>query len=172
MLSDRLRQIEENLSLLQEQLGGMEKALIRAPEEEKPRIKQRIRDEIRLPMREYEQEYWQLIAENANQFVIPEADAEVAIAEIVEHVTQIEAQPLNPYSEEVLQILRDIRNKLTQPSSSASAKVKGVISTIPPFIGVAYEGELNLEKFFQQNFPTFTKLIRGATNKLRGDTKK
>jgi hypothetical protein len=41
--------------------------------------------------------------------------------------------------------------------------VKAIISTIPPFIGVAVEPELDVEKFLQNNFPTF----RAWAGKLR-----
>jgi hypothetical protein len=149
---NRLSQIEKNLELLQEQLGGKEEALIRAPQEEKIRIKQQIR-ELRKEIREQEENYWLVIAQQTKTVEIPEQEAEIIVAEIVEEVGQIEVQ--RQYPDEVVQILQEIRDKLNQPGETAAAKLKAVISSIPPFIGISYEAELDTENFLQRHFPTF-----------------
>ena len=149
---NRLSDIEENLELLQEQLVGKQKALNLAPQEEKIRIKQQIR-ELRKEIREQEEEYWLVIARQTKTEEIPEHEAEVIVAEIVEEVGQIEVQ--RQYPDEVVQILQEIRDKLNQPGPTAAAKLKGVISSIPPFVGISYEAELDTENFLQQHFPTF-----------------
>jgi len=165
MPSNRLSQIEENLSLLQEQLSGMERTLITAPAEEKTRLQQRIRLELRPQIRQYKEEYWQILVAKADHLSIPEPEAEVVVAEIVQEVTQLEVYQPAPYPAEVLQILQEIRDKLNQPGTAAAAKLKGVISSIPPFIGIAYEAELDTETFFRKHFPTFTRVIKGAVKK-------
>ncbi len=86
MPDSRLQQLEQNLSLLREQLGGMERVLITAPAEEKIRLQQRIRLELRPQIRDFEQEYWQLLAAKANELAISEPEAKVIVAEIVEQV--------------------------------------------------------------------------------------
>lgn len=149
---DRLSDIEENLELLKEQLVGKVKALNFAPQEEKIRIKQQIR-ELRKEIREQEEEYWQVFARQTKTVEIPEPEAEIIVAEIVGEVGQIEIQ--QQYSDEVLQILQQIRDKLNEPGPTAAAKLKGVISSIPPFVGISYEAELDTENFLQQHFPTF-----------------
>ena len=159
---NRLSDMEENLELLQEQLGGKQKALNFAPQEEKIRIKQQIR-ELRKEIQEQEKEYWQVLARQTTTAEIPEPEAEEIVAEIVEEVGQIEVQ--RQYSDEVLQILQEIRDRLNQPGSTAAAKLKGVISSIPPFVGISYEAELDTENFFQQHFPTFRKLIKVLAKK-------
>lgn len=151
---DRLSDMEENLEDLKEQLVGKVKALNLAPQEEKIRIKQQIREK-RKEIREQEEEYWQVLARQTKTVEIPEQEAEVIVAEIVEEVGQIEVQ--GQYSDEVLKILQEIRDKLNQPGATAAAKLKGVISSIPPFIGISYEAELDTENFFQRLFPTFRK---------------
>jgi chromosome segregation ATPase len=151
---NRLSQIEKNLELLQEQLGGKEEALIRAAQEEKIRIKQQIR-ELRKEIGEQEENYWQVLAQQTKTEEIPEQEAESIVAEIVEGVGQIEVQ--RQYPDEVIQILQEIRDKLNQPGATAAAKLKGVISSIPPFVGISYEAELDTEKIFQRHFPTFRK---------------
>ena len=150
---NRLSDMEENLELLQEQLGGKQKALNFAPQEEKIRIKQQIR-ELRKEIREQEEEYWQVLAQQAKTVEIPEHEAQAIVAQIVEEVGQIELQR---HPDEVLQILQQIRDKLNQPGPTAAAKLKGVISSIPPFVGISYEAELDTENFLQQHFPTFWK---------------
>jgi hypothetical protein len=82
---DRLSQIEKNLELLQEQLGGKEETLIRSPQEDKIRIKQQIR-ELRKEIREQEENYWQVLAQQTKTVEIPEQEAEIIVAEIVEEV--------------------------------------------------------------------------------------
>src|SRR6476661_5489479 len=159
---NRLPDMEENLELLQEQLVDKQKALNLAPQEEKIRIKQQIR-ELRKEIREQEENYWQVLARQTKTVEIPEHEAEIIVAEIVEEVRQIEVQ--GQYSDEVLQILQEIRHRLNQPGATAAAKLKGVISSIPPFVGISYEAELDTENFFQQHFPTFRKLIKVLAKK-------
>jgi hypothetical protein len=159
---NRLPDMEENLELLQEQLVGKQKALNLAPQEEKSRIKQQIR-ELRKEMREQEEEYWQVLDRQTKTVEIPEQEAESIVAEIVEGVGQIEVQ--RQYPDEVIQILQEIRNKLNQPGATAAAKLKGVISSIPPFVGISYEAELDTENFLQQHFPTFRKWAKVLAKK-------
>ncbi len=165
MNNNRLHQIEEHLDILREQQASLEREALLTTGLPKTHAEQRLRLEIKPKIRDYEQEYWQILAEEANQLAILEPEAEVAIAEIVETVARIEAQPPDTYSAEMLQILREIRDKLNQPGTTAAAKLKGVISSIPPFIGVSYEAELDTENFFRKHFPTFTRVIKGAAKK-------
>ena len=162
MSIDRLPDMEENLEDLKEQLVGKVKSLNLAPQEEKIRIKQQIRG-LRKEIREQEENYWQVVAQQTKTEEIPEQEAEIIVAEIVEEVGQIEVQ--GQYSEEVLQILQEMRDRLNQPGATATAKLKGVISSIPPFVGISYEAELDTENFFQQHFPTFRKLIKVLAKK-------
>jgi hypothetical protein len=159
---NRLSQIEENLELLQEQLGGKENALILAAPEEEIRINQQIR-KLRKKIREQEEEYWQVVAQQTKTVEIPEHEAEIIVADIVEEVGQFEVQ--GQYSDEVLQILQEIRDKLNQPGATAAAKLKGVISSIPPFVGISYEAELDTENFFQRHFPTFQEWAKALPKK-------
>jgi len=159
---NRLSDMEENLELLQEQLVGKQKTLNLAPQEEKIRIKQQIR-ELRKEIREQEEDYWRVIAQQTKIVEIPEPEAEIFVADIVEEVGQFEVQ--GQYSDEVLQILQEIRDKLNQPGATAAAKLKGVISSIPPFVGISYEAELDTENFFQQHFPTFRKWAKALPKK-------
>lgn len=165
MMSDRLSQIEASLKRLYRQLATKQKTLDTIAPEEKERIRQQIeilkQDEI-APL---EAEHRQILAAVSEQLQISEPDAEVVIGEIMTGVTQIEAQPPDTYSAEMLQILREIQDKLNQPGTPAAAKLKGVISSIPPFLSVSYEAELDTASVFRTHFPTFTRLIKGAAKK-------
>ena len=100
MVSDRLAQIQENLNDLYEQLGGKERALIRAPEEEKTRIRQQIRDSKK-DMHQSEEDYLQRLGQESVELTFNEADAQATIDVVAQQVTRIESNP-SQYPDEVL----------------------------------------------------------------------
>jgi len=163
MPSDRLSQIEKKLKLLRDQQDALEQEAILTTGLAKIQAKQRLGEEIKPEIREYEKEYWQVLAQQTNTVEIPEQEAEIIVAEIVEEVGQIEVQ--REYPDDVVQILQEIRDKLNQPGATAAAKLKGVMSPIPPFVGIAYEVELDTEKFLQRHFPTFRKWAKALPKK-------
>jgi hypothetical protein len=160
MVSARLAQIQENLNDLYEQLGGKERALIRAPEEEKTRIRQQIRD-LKKDIHQCEEDYLQRLRQESVELTFNEADAQAAIDVVAQEVTRIESNP-SQYPDELIQQVREIRSKLEQPGTPAALKIKPVISLLPPGIGLSFEGELDTENFLRKHFPTFTRLVRGA----------
>ncbi|MEG4117767.1 hypothetical protein QUA43_09870 [Microcoleus sp. N9_B4] len=163
MQINRLSQIEKNLKLLRDQQHALEREAILTTGLPKIHAEQRLQEEIKPKIREYEKEYWQVLAQQTKTVEIPEPEAEIIVAEIVEEVGQIEVQ--RQYPDEVVQILQEIRDKLNQPGQTAAAKLKGVISSIPPFIGISYEAELDTENFFQRHFPTFQKGVKALAKK-------
>ena len=165
MNHDRLRQIEKNLTSLRQLWGEMEDVLMNAPAEERPRIKKRILEEYRLPIQRYEEERWRILASHSAELAITEPEAEVVVAEIVESVGSLEQQTPDQVSQQMLQRLQEIRDTLQKPGDPAAAKLKAVISALPPFINISYEAELDTERFLRQHFPTFTRWIEGATKK-------
>jgi hypothetical protein len=154
MSSDHLRQVEENLELLREQLGGMNKAKILAPLEQQVRINQLIR-ELRKQIRQYEEDYWQILADESATVAIPEPAPEVVVAEIVEQAGQL--QTSQQYSDEVLEWLQKIHAEVSKPGAPAAAKLKGALSLLPPFVNLSYEADLDTENFLRTHFPTFIK---------------
>jgi len=122
-----------------------------------------LRITIKPKIREYEKEYWQILAKSEVD-KIDEPDAEVIVAEIVESVDRLAVQ--QNYPAEIMPILLELRDDLNRPGTSAAIKVKWVLSAIPPFVGLATEGELDLEKFWQTNFPTFRKWSKELAKKL------
>ena len=165
MINNRLSQIENSLYRLHSQLANKQKTLDTIAPEEKERLRQQIEDLKRDEIQPMEAERRQSLASASEQLQISEPEAETVIAEIVEGVTQLEAQPINPDFAEMLQILRELRDKSKEPGKPAALKVKGMISTFPPFVGLFVEPEIDTEAFWQRNFPTFTRLIERAIKK-------
>lgn len=92
MNKNRLNEIESHLELLYEQRREKEQAIITAPPGGKTILKQQLRLEVLQPIGEYEQEYWQIIANQSNLAEIPEAEAEVVVAEFVKGVGQLQGE--------------------------------------------------------------------------------
>ena len=155
MNKNRLNDIESYLELLYEQRREKEEAIIVAARGDKTILKQQLRLEILKPIRDYEQEYWQIIAGQSNLVQISEADAEVVIAEFVEGVGQLREE-----NAEVIEYLQKILAKVEEPGPTAAAKLKAVVSSIPPFVGISYEAELDTENFLNRYFPTFMKAVQ------------
>jgi len=155
MNKNRLNEIESHLELLYEQRREKEEAIIVAARGDKTILKQQLRLEILKPIRDYEQEYWQIIAGQSNLVKISEADAEVVIAEFVEGVGQLRGE-----NAEVIEYLQKILAKVEEPGPTAAAKLKAVVSSIPPFVGISYEAELDTENFLNRYFPTFMKAVQ------------
>jgi ABC-type Fe2+-enterobactin transport system substrate-binding protein len=155
MNKNRLNEIESHLELLYEQRREKEEAIIVAARGDKTILKQQLRLEILKPIRDYEQEYWQIIAGQSNLVQISEADAEVVIAEFVEGVGQLREE-----NAEVIEYLQKILAKVEEPGPTAAAKLKAVVSSIPPFVGISYEAELDTENFLNRYFPTFMKAVQ------------
>ncbi|MGB5962725.1 MAG: hypothetical protein WBG73_18950 [Coleofasciculaceae cyanobacterium] len=163
MSSDRLRQVEKNLSRLRQQLAGKEDTLTTIAPEEKVRIKQQIAD-LKAEMQPFEVEYWQILADESATTIVSEPSPEVVVAEIVEQVGQL--QNSQQYSAEVLAWLQKIYAEVSKPGAPAAAKLKGALSLMPPFVNVSYEAELDTENFVGTHFPTFTKWRKALAKKL------
>jgi hypothetical protein len=151
---NEIQSIEQNIANLREQLAGLRGTLSTAPEEDEVRLEQKIR-KLRKKIANFEGEYWTLVSQNLPGWPIEAADADVVQREIVEQVNQFEALPPSELQTEMLSLLQSIRDRLDAPGTTAAAKLKGVISSIPPFVGLAYEAELDTEQFFKTYFPTF-----------------
>lgn len=164
MNKERLTQLERSINRLWEQIASKENTLVTIAPEEKIRIKQQIED-LRLELRQFEQEYWLLLSNSSASLEFPEEEAETAVSEAIVQVEQIQISQPDVYSREIFELLSDIKAKLDNSGVPASAKLRGMISSIPPFIGISYEAELDTETFLRKNFPTFRRLISIAAKK-------
>ena len=155
MNKNRLNEIESHLELLYEQRREKEQAIITAPPGGKTILKQQLRLEVLQPIGEYEQEYWQIIANQSNLAEIPEAEAEVVVAEFVKGVGQLQGE-----NAEVIEYLQKILAKVEEPGPTAAAKLETVISSIPPFVGISIKTELDIKNFLNRHFPTLMKAVQ------------
>jgi hypothetical protein len=161
---NRLTDLEKHLTLLYEKLAAMERGLIMAYDAEaKISIEQRIREEVIPQVRKYEVEYWQLFAEQGNQFFIEEVDANIAITEVVNIVEQAQQNSVRKYPDELINLLAEIRDKLKEPEKTATAKLKAALPLLPPFL--SYEFELDTPSILRQLFPTFSRLLKHTSKK-------
>ena len=165
MSAGELQNLDKNIQRLKEQLAGKRDILVTIGPEEQVRIKQQIEDLRRL-IRDFEREKWDLVASDSQEASFP--DAEVMVAEIVTELTAITTEPPDQLaSPQILELLNQILAKLNQPERSAAAKLKAAISTIPPFVSLTYEAELDTESTFKRYFPTFNRAIAGVKNRLK-----
>jgi DNA repair exonuclease SbcCD ATPase subunit len=165
MSAGELQNLDKNIQRLKEQLAGKRDILVTIGPEEQVRIKQQIEDLRRL-IRDFEREKWDLVASDSQEASFP--DAEVMVAEIVTELTAITKEPPPELaSAQILELLNQILAKLNQPERSAAAKLKAAISTIPPFVSLTYEAELDTESTFKRYFPTFNRAIAWVKNRLK-----
>ncbi|TRU38669.1 MAG: hypothetical protein EWV50_11380 [Microcystis aeruginosa Ma_MB_F_20061100_S20] len=165
MATDELQNLDKNIQRLKEQLAGIRDAWTGARPEDKVLLQQRINDK-RIEIKKLEREKWDLIASESQEASFP--DPEVMVAEIVTELTAITTEPPPELaSAQILESLNQILAKLNQPERSAAAKLKAAISTIPPFVSLTYEAELDTESTFKRYFPTFNRAIAGVINRLK-----
>ncbi len=165
MSGDRLREVEEHLNLLREQRRDLERQIIWAIGLQRTLLRQVLQHDINPQIRKYEEErYWLILAEQSEQIEIEIADPapDIVVAEIVEHADQLQAS--QQYSDEVLEWLRKIYAEVSQ-EKTAEAKLRGVLSLLPPFVNLSYEAELDTENFLQQYFPKFRRWSKALAKK-------
>lgn len=159
MSQQRQKDLQENLELLYEKWGMFQRELVvSANANQKFELKQRIKREIIPSIRRYETEYWELMTQDA-VFVlneeINETDAAEALAKVESAVTKVERADTSIYSREAVELLREIRTKLNEPSQSASAKLKATLPLIPGLLAI--ELEMDAEGVVSQTLQTVRK---------------
>lgn len=163
-LNPRLAEVEKELDLRYETLNSAKKRLAMTDDIfAKTAIQQRIREEVIPEIRQCEADYWDLLAQEAAFSTVEEVDAQNAIVEVVGEVEQIENQAATKYPDELLQLLREIRDKLNQPGTPAAAKAKLALPVIPGIL--AYELELDTENSLRKVWQPIKRLFRDDAQK-------
>lgn len=139
----RLREIEELLDMEHDKYHEFRKEIAVSTGNEKILLKQRVKRELIPSLRQLEKEYAELLAAGVPTDAIPAAEAEVIIAQVIEAVTTVEEKNAPDVPLEMVRLLSDIRDKLSEPSKSASAKLKINLPIIP--LIASYEMELDTE---------------------------
>ena len=162
--TSRLAEIEKELELKYETLNSAKKRLAMTDEIfAKTAIQQRIREELLPEIRQSEADYWDILAQEAGFCTVEEVDARNAIVEVVGEVEQIENQPPTNYPDELMGLLREIRDKLNEPGTPAAAKAKLALPLIPGIL--AYEVELDTENTLRKVLQPIKRLFRDAAQK-------
>ncbi|OUL24312.1 hypothetical protein BV378_18080 [Nostoc sp. RF31YmG] len=157
--SERLANLEQVLNLLYETLTEAQNRLaITESIFARTAIKQRIRQEILPDIRQFEAEYWQLLAQQARSTTVAEADASNAIIEVESQVVQLMSN--TSYPDQLMRLLEEIRNQLNQPENPAAAKAKLALNLIPGIL--SYEVELNTITALKNVFQPIRNLFREA----------
>lgn len=139
----RFEQLEELLDIEYDKLHEFRKEISLSTGNEKILLKQRLKREIIPNLRELEKEYAGLLAAGVSVEAIPEAEAQVLVAEVVEAVAEIEQNKQADTPQQMLQLLTQIRDQLGKQDKSASAKLKVSLPIIP--LISSYEMEMDTE---------------------------
>lgn len=161
-IAQRLIDLDELIKIEYEKLYKNEKALsIYASPSMQNEAEQIIKRDIMPRIRKYEAEYWSLLRQFANSGnEIAESDAQTAIAAIVQDAEIIQAKPM---TNEVLQKLQEILDKLNEPGTAAAAKAKFAVNLIPGVL--AYEFELDTENALRQALSPLKQLLGTSAKK-------
>ena len=165
MSAAEFKSLDKNIDRLKAQLANKRDTLVTIAPEEKVRLQQQIED-LREQIRDLEQEQWQLISQMTGDLTITNEEAEPIVAELVTEVESVKKQP-DQFSPEILGLLQQILAKLNAPNTPAAAKLKAAISTLPPFVSLTYEAELDTESTFRTYFPTFNRYLKGVKERLK-----
>jgi hypothetical protein len=142
MNQQRLEPLAKNLELLYEKLADFEQDLILSYSTgQKFSLKQKIKREILPDIQKYEAEYWDLMTQDAI-FVYDEQAAEDSLRDVEASVKEVEVTPSLP--EDVVELLKQIRDILNTPKKRASAKLKLALPLIPSIL--SYDIEIDTSK--------------------------
>jgi polyhydroxyalkanoate synthesis regulator phasin len=166
MSASELKNLDKNIVRLKAQLANKRDTLVTIAPEEKVRLQQQIED-LREQIRDLERDQWQLISQMTGDLAISNEEAEPIVAELVTEAEFVKQQQPEQLSSEILDLLQKILAKLNAPNTPAAAKLKAAISTLPPFVSLTYEAELDTESTFRTYFPTFNSYLKGVKERLK-----
>jgi hypothetical protein len=138
----RLNHLKDILELLYEKLRAFEQEIIiTADTPTRFQLKQEIKREILPSIYKYETEYWERYPQEA--IIISEEEAANQLVKVEQAVESIEQIPASTYPPELISLLQEIRDRLSEPDKAASAKLKIVLPLIPAI--ASYELEMETE---------------------------
>jgi len=160
----RIGHLEELLQIEYEKLHELEKELaITSSAAQKFELRQRIKREVLPQLRKHETEYAELLVQGADAGTLPRDEAEALVTDLAQAAEGLEAATGDGWPDEMLRLLKDLREKLDEPGKAAAAKLKVALPIIPQI--VSYEMELDVESFMAQVWHRvrdfFSKRVRG-----------
>lgn len=135
----RLQDVEKLLAKQYKKLFEFQKAAgSTSSVKEKFDLEEQIEDEIKPTVKKYEKEYGEIIARLDFVTVLTEAEAETSVTEISQAVTALQVKPENT---ELVNMVKEIHEKLHAPKQTATAKLKVTIPIIPKLIEYVLEAD-------------------------------
>ena len=110
-------------------------------------------------VRVYEREYWQQLAQKVNSYEAEEVDANSAILQVQAEVLRVIQNQPN-VNDELMPLLVEIRDKLNEPGTTASAKAKFALNLIPGIL--SYEFEVDTENSLRRLRQPIGRLFQNA----------
>ena len=155
----RMKDLEETVQILHERLHEFEKRKVATADvAERFSLGQRIRDEITPDIRKYGKEYSDLLADLTNPADLPAEESDSILRDALAAVEAAEKKATDETPKEMLELLKQIKEKLNDPGKIAAAKLKVSLPIIP--LISAYEMELDTEKFVTQVWRKVNSLFR------------
>jgi hypothetical protein len=162
--SPRLAYLEKNLDIQYRKLGEFQYRIAHTSSlPEQFDLEERIQKDIMPAIRNYEAEYWELLAQEARSCTLAEDDARYAVVKVVPEVELIANQPSANYAYEFMELLLEIRDKLNKPETPAAAKLKAALPLVPGIL--SYEVELDTESSLRRAFQPIRRLFKEALEK-------
>lgn len=135
----RLKDLEKLLLLQYERLFEFQKVVDNTSSvKEKFDLKLQITDDIKPTIQKYEKEFADLVSRVDISTVLNEVEAEQTVTEISQAVTALQVKPENT---ELVNMVKEIREKLYAPGKTATAKLKVTIPIIPKLIEYVLEAD-------------------------------
>ena len=158
---ERRSQLRELLDIQYEKLHEFERAIeISDGVSQRIALRQQVRRDITPQLRETEREYASLLATDVPIERMPEDDAIALVSSLSHAANRAEVYQEAGASQEMLDLLQDIREKLDEPGRSAAAKLKVTLPIVP--LIASYELELDTENLVLRSWRS----IRTAFERL------
>jgi hypothetical protein len=131
--ANRLKELEQLLDIEYRNSFKFEKAMLLVERNSRAEIdlQQNFEHDVKPRLRGLEQEYAEMLVAGVGTAQIPEADADVIVRELSEATDKILQSAPADAPQEMLRLLGEIKNKLSEPREAASAKLKFTFPLLP-----------------------------------------
>jgi hypothetical protein len=124
---------------------------------------QQINNYIMPRIRQYEEEYYSILAQEVDYCEVAEVDASQAIVEVVPKLEQIVNNSTTNYPNELMQKLQKILDTLNEQERPAANKLIAAVPVIPGI--VSYQLEIDTEISLKRVFEGIRQLLTNAIKK-------
>jgi hypothetical protein len=136
----RLNELEELLEIEYEKSHEFEKEIGLSDGSSRITLKQRFKRDVTPRLRALEQEYAEILVAGVPSAGIPEAEADEIVRELTVATNTILERAPSDAPQEMVRLLGEIRDKLSEPEAAASNKLKISLPIIPAIC--SYEVEI------------------------------